>query len=232
MGNVVELPPERQRQRQHTEYRLPPRRGQRSGTRVPSVTKILGTLSNEALLNWANRQGLAGIDIRTDYRDRTIGTLAHLGIQHILGAERPDVSEYVPEWVEQARCAVANWRHWYREHEVEPLHMEMPLVHKEFEYGGTFDCLAYVDGTLTLLDWKTSGNPVPYPSHFAQLAAYAELLRANDFPMPELLRVVAFSRERDNNPPFRTEPVEDWEPHLRVFLAALEAYNARLVVGF
>lgn len=234
MGKVIELPQERKRQA-HTVYRLEPRRGQTQGDRVPSVTTILQGVGSDALMSWANRQGLDGIDIRRDFRARNIGTIAHKGIEWVLrggGDEKPDVSEFAPELVEAGRHTFDNWKKWYAEHEVEPLHMEVPLVHQQLAYGGTFDLLANVDGITTLVDWKTKdGDPSPYPSHFVQLSAYAELLRVNDYPQPERLMVVAVSRTQDHPVPFRTEVVPEWSAHFEVFRAALDLYRARRVVG-
>src|SRR5690606_29573417 len=138
-------------------------RGDGEGRRVPSVTTILNGMGSDALMGWANRQGLEGIDIRRDFRARNIGTIAHKGIEWVLrGGEKPDVSEFAPELVEAGRHTFDNWKRWYSEHEVEPLHLEVPLVHQEMEYGGTFDLLAVIDGVTTLVDWKTKdGDPVP-----------------------------------------------------------------------
>ena len=56
--------------------------------RVPSVTTILGVLSKPALIPWANRLGLQGID-SSKYVDRlaTIGTLAHYWIESYINGE-------------------------------------------------------------------------------------------------------------------------------------------------
>ena len=44
--------------RQHTVYKLA------SGARVPGVTTVLSVLNKPALVPWANKLGLEGIDVR------------------------------------------------------------------------------------------------------------------------------------------------------------------------
>lgn len=228
-----EAPRAERKRTPHTTYRLRPRRGQTVGDRVPSVTQVLRTLGNDALLKWANRQGLQGIDIDRDKSALDIGTLAHAGIQWWLAqGDKPDVGDFDPDHVEVARAAVRNWLRWRDEHEIEPILIESPLVHQSMKYGGTPDLLAKVDGVVELLDWKSGADPVPYPSHFVQLAAYRELLKANEHPIPERLRVVAFSRNEGHEPPYRDQVVTDHEPYFEVFRAALDAYTSRLVIGW
>src|SRR5690606_29939748 len=127
----------------HTVYRAS------DGDRVPSVTQVLGLLGARQLVAWANRQGLSGIDTERDTTARNVGTLTHAGIEWVLAgsdpAARPDTTDYEPEIVEQARWALANWRAWHAEHEVTPVEAELPLVHEEMRYGGTFDLVAEVD---------------------------------------------------------------------------------------
>ncbi|MBA7569795.1 hypothetical protein ES708_11536 [subsurface metagenome] len=50
----------------------------RSGQSVPGVTTILSVLNKPALVPWANRMGLQGIDVAKYVDDKAaIGTLAH-----------------------------------------------------------------------------------------------------------------------------------------------------------
>ena len=82
--------------------------------RVPSVTTILGVLSKPALIPWANRLGLQGID-SSKYVDRlaTIGTLAHYWIESYLNGEEPNLDQYSPEEKDLASNSVLKFLEWY-----------------------------------------------------------------------------------------------------------------------
>ena len=74
---------------------------------MPGVTPILGILNKPALIVWANRLGLQGID-STKYRDELadIGVLAHYLIMCDLTGETADVSDYSKNQIDQAENAL------------------------------------------------------------------------------------------------------------------------------
>lgn len=147
------------------------------GTRVPSVTTILGELAKPALVPWAWKLGTQGIDWKT-YRDSLadVGTLTHAMILAHLKGETPEplLADYPPEQSDAAQNCFLSYLNWASGHDVKPTLIETPMVSEDFQYGGTFDFFGEVDGALTLMDFKT-GKDI-YPEHFYQLAGYANLL--------------------------------------------------------
>jgi len=153
----------------HQRYRLA------DGTIVPGVTTISGILNKPALVGWANRLGLQGID-STKFRDQAavIGTCAHYLIECHWRGEKPDLSEYSPDQVTRAENAALSYFEWEKGHEVEPILIEQQMVSEAWRFGGTCDFYGLIDGEPTLVDLKT-GSGI-YPEHFYQVAAYRWLL--------------------------------------------------------
>ena len=81
-----------------------------------------------------------------------IGTLAHGWIEaHINGKE---VSmETLPP---QAQAAVRGFLEWEASNKVRYLGTEQTFYHCAMDYAGTADCVAEVNGELSMIDWKTS----------------------------------------------------------------------------
>jgi len=145
------------------------------GTIVPGVTTILGILSKPALVPWANKLGLAGID-SSKYVDEkaAIGTLAHEMIADYLRGVETDTSEYSKVQIDQAENATLAFFEWEKNHHIEPVLVEEPMVSEAFRFGGTIDCLGTVNGELCLVDFKTSSGI--FPEMMTQVAAYRQLL--------------------------------------------------------
>jgi hypothetical protein len=81
-----------------------------------------------------------------------IGTMAHAWIEsHLKGV---DVGlEALPKLAQNAITAFLAWE---KLHKLEVLKTEQTFYNCPLHYAGTADCVAMVDGELTLLDWKTS----------------------------------------------------------------------------
>lgn len=209
------------------------------GTRVPSVTTVIGVIAKDFLVRWANKLGLQGID-STQYVDETavVGTLAHAWIErHLRGEKFPaeQMVHYSPEHEAGARNAWGAYLRWRREHDVVPLLVEAQLVSERMRVGGTVDLLAEVDGRLEVVDFKTSARV--YESHVVQLAAYRSLLEEHGHRV-EAVRVVLLPRDGEmsaaeallspSRPSTERERVlEDTSHELKVFEAARALYQAQ-----
>lgn len=190
------------------------------GKRVPGATTITGLLNKPYLVTWANRLGLEGVD-STKYRDEaaSVGTLAHAMIQAHLEREELDYSEYSPLDVDLAENAVLSYFEWEKQHVVEPIMCETPLVSDSDLFGGTIDCYCKLDGVPTLLDFKT-GKAI-YDEYFVQLAGYKELLEQYDYPVEQcrILRV-----GRDETEGFEERTVTDTNKYFQIFKNLLNVY--------
>jgi len=147
------------------------------GKVVPGATTIIGLLAKPQLIIWANRLGLQGID-STKYRDDKgdIGTLAHKMILADLKREEVDTSEYSKEQIEQAENSFLSWLEWRKNRDIKPSLLEIPLVSEVHQFGGTPDFIGFVDGFLTLMDYKTGGI---YKEAYIQMCAYNRLINEN-----------------------------------------------------
>jgi hypothetical protein len=193
------------------------------GTRVPGVTTIVGLLAKPALVGWANRLGLEGVDC-TKYKDEAadIGTLAHAMVQaHLQGTEL-DKADYSPKQVDLAENCFLSFLEWEKQHKIAVINCEKPYTSDGMRYGGTIDCLCELDGELTLLDFK-SGTAI-YPEYLVQLAAYAELLKEYGCEVQKcrILRI-----GRDETEGFEERVITDWRKYFEVFESLLNIYNLK-----
>ena len=147
---------------------------------VPSVTTILDRFGEGAsLVHWAWQRGRDGLPERDD--SAATGTLVHAHIEaRLRGHEPPDLEDHRlrgPAW-----SSIAAWEAWRRPHTLRPLAIEERLTSSTMLYGGTPDLVCELDGTRTVVDWKTSSQPrATYP---AQVAAYALLWNEHNPGLP------------------------------------------------
>ena len=212
---------------QKKESKAPPRRRYRTadGESVPGVTTVTGLLAKPSLVRWANKLGLQGIDAGA-YTERTarVGSLAHAMISAALLGEDFAAPDAAPEELEQARRSLAQFLAWREGHSLRPVHCESAFVSERLRYGGTVDCYCVLDGEPVLLDFKT-GRSI-YPEYFVQLAAYAQLLREQGFPVQEL-RVLRLGGES-----WEEKSVRESERWFSVFEYLLRVYYLKKELGW
>jgi len=203
------------RAKAHTMYTLA------DGTVVPGVTTVLQVLSKPALVTWANKLGLAGID-STKFMDEkaAIGDLAHQMIADYLRGVQTDTSEYSKQQIDQAENAVLSFLEWAKYKRISPIFLEEPMVSEQYRFGGTPDCLALINGELTLLDIKTSA--AIFPEMLIQIAAYRQLVIERGHT-PYKLIILRVGRTADEG--FEERLVNHVDKRLEIFLHALAIYN-------
>ena len=206
----------------HVVYKL------KDGTRVPGTTTITGQLNKPQLILWANKLGLEGID-SSRYVDESakIGTLAHAMIQADLQKTGIDKRAYSAEQIDLAENSILSWYEYKKNHSIEPLVCEIPMVSEKMKYGGTVDCYCMLDGVPTLLDFKT-GKAV-YDEYFVQLAAYKNILEEAGHPVQvcKILRV-----GRDETEGFEERTVTDTREYFEIFKALLTIYYSKKKLGW
>ncbi len=195
------------------------------GTLVPGVTTVLGILSKPALIPWANKLGLSGIDVGKYVDEKAdIGTLAHALVTDKLSGIQTDTSIYSADVIDKAEnCALSFWE-WAKGKDISAIWVERPLVSEVHRFGGTADIYAVIDGTKELIDLKT-GSGI-YEEHEYQLAALMRLLGENNFEVERcrLLNIPRTEDERFVERVLSPQMIEDgWE----IFLACLKIYNIK-----
>ena len=107
-----------------------------------------------------------------------IGTQVHKALEIIVNEKiaNPDLSwEHLHERHhtfpdERIEKCVGAFFKWAREHDFVPLESELMVYSKKIGYAGTFDAVGYVNGVLTVVDWKSS--KAYYDEMGIQLSAY------------------------------------------------------------
>ena len=163
----------------HTRYTI------EDGTRVPGCTTVLGILAKPALVPWANKLGLEGVDVKAFVDDKAqIGTLAHnFCTDWMIGVET-DTSDYSENQIASAQNAVDSFQSWVSSNPIEEtIFVEQALVSNKFRFGGTEDCYVKLGGRHVLADLKT-GKGI-YKEHEYQVAALWHLLVENGYPVEE-----------------------------------------------
>ena len=101
------------------------------GEQVPGVTTVLAVLSKPALVAWANRMGLQGIDTNK-YVDEaaSVGTLAHALIVEELGGVEAHRSDFSADQIVRAANSVHVFREWQKVHDLNVLPRAQQFVSK------------------------------------------------------------------------------------------------------
>jgi len=172
----------------------------KKGDRLPGVTWVLGQnlgWSKDALMRWANKEGLAGRDIRGDRstvkRAGDIGTAVHTMIEaHAQGwdpvaAAGSQLTDLTEEDQAKVHVGYDQFKRWFRGNNLVIVGTELYGVDEEYQTGFCLDALALEaapepdpnypasaqpsGADLALVDWKSSKGT--YADHFIQVSAYA-----------------------------------------------------------
>lgn len=197
----------------------------KDGIKVPGVTTITGELgwNKQALISWANKIGLDGM-LANKYRDdkAEIGTLAHEFITNTLQGIKTDTSDYSENQIAQAENSVLKFDNWHKDHNLEPILIEKPLVSETYGFGGTPDIYGKVDGIYTLIDLKTGKNI--YDEHLVQTGGYVILLEEHGYKVE---KIIILNIPRTNSEKFNIEEEADIEVCKEIFLNCLRIYKLK-----
>lgn len=195
----------------------------------PSVTTIIKHLDKPALMMWASKvqseadeaeviawlQGDGKDEEALLYRLRAqrqahkgktkkaadMGTeghkLAECEFRRQLGM---DVAKPTLEHPEQAHMVLAGIMEWAKKHAVEPIAMEQPVYSRAHRYAGTGDLVAYVDGVLTFVDFKSNDRGRVYRESYLQNHALRGALREHGLDTAGLVLAVPRDGVGEINP--------------------------------
>ena len=210
----------------------------------PSVTNVLGVISKPALVPWARNVALQSVrETLTEYmqmepsvidadwvasvidrakkkpdqvRDEAgdFGTQAHLLIEQIINGLEPDIP---PEM----QIVVDNFFGWRKESGLEISLTETMVYSAKYKYAGAMDALAYRDGRMVAIDWKTSNGL--YGEYALQVAAYAKALEEMTGEVVSEAWAVRFGKKA---PEFEAKKVIDLDGTFIAFRAALYLWRA------
>ena len=209
----------------------------------PSVTTVLDVINKPALVPWARNTALESVETalmkRTgsqeaitpewvsqviaearrrpeQVRDQAadFGTQAHVAIDQIVQGMEPQIP---PEM----ELVINNFAEWRRDSNLDIKLTETMVFSAKYRYAGAMDAIAYREGSLIALDWKTSNGI--YPEYALQVAAYAKALEEmTGNPVTEAWTV----RFGKSAPEFEARQVMDLEKSFIAFRAALYLWRA------
>jgi hypothetical protein len=209
---------------------------------VPSVTTVLGVLNKPALVYWSNNLGLEGIKV-TEYVDdkAKIGSLSHFILECYLKNVQPDFAEFnaTDEQIDKSEECANKFFEWENcQAEFVPIASELQLVSEKHQFGGTCDCIAVLNGKLTLIDFKTC-NAI-YDEARQQVAAYKEQINENfgviepklkelgyDFKEIEEVVILRIGRSAEESFDYVPVPKNVLDIGFEIFLDCLSIYNKR-----
>ena len=153
----------------------------KDGKRVPGTTTVIsGNLgwNKQPLMYWAWSEGIEG----RNYRDTVkaagdAGTIAHYLIECDIKGREPITISFPEALLEKANQCFGNYAHWKETVNFKLISSELPLVSEQWKFGSTIDCIAEINGKLSLFDWKSAGGV--YADFLVQIAAYKENYQEN-----------------------------------------------------
>lgn len=189
------------------------------GERLASVTTILGVLDKAGLAQWRGHVGNGEAD-RIAREAAEYGTSVHAFFERVNLGDRGPFGLPV-DAVLQPYIA------WYRTEVAAVLGAEKLVVSRRFGFAGTADAVvALHDGSIAVVDLKTSKSALGEDSWSLQLAAYALALEEEDIDARR--RIIVRLPKAAPGALYITEfPDETLETDQRAFLAALRLYRWR-----
>lgn len=212
--------------KQHTVYK------NKENKRIPGTTTITGIMNKPALLAWANKIGLEGIQMREYVDDlASIGTLAHYMVECHINSQvqkteiKPDLSDASQNQIDSAKISFSKFLNWENKNKVEYIGSELRLISEQYQYGGTIDIYCVLNGVNTLIDIKTC--KAIYQDHNLQVGGgYIPLLVENELPVEEA-RIVRIGRSEEEGIEAEEKLIPNLEGYQKLFLLCKEIYDLK-----
>jgi len=188
------------------------------GNKYPSVTTVLGILSEEAIAAWRKRVGEDVAD-QIGHRASSRGTAVHSIIEGYLKNE--DTSTYLPH----VKQSLQNLRPILDKSIGRIFGLEVALFSRHLGLAGRCDCIAEFDGVPSIIDFKTSRRVKKKENisgYFAQASAYAIMFEERTgMAIPNLVIVM----DVDDNEPLVFK--EHRDNHIDLLLDTKKEYDRR-----
>jgi genome maintenance exonuclease 1 len=185
------------------------------GTKLPSVTTVLGAQKKDAIMAWRKRVGedtANAISKKATGRGTNVHTLCERYLNNeSLGDIMPDALEMFLS-LKPLLNRIDNI--WYQ---------ECALYSKQLGLAGRVDCIAEFDGVLSIIDFKTSKKiktKAQIEDYFWQTSAYSLMYEEMiGTPIHNLVIIMAVE---DEQPLVFQEKTED---HIEGLVQAIKFYN-------
>ena len=169
------------------------------------VLMLAGILLGEYLADWEEvyKQSKRAYKAKST-EAMEIGTLVHEAIELWIQSNGKLKTEELEN--EHQKLGLQAFLAWGEEHSVEIVDNER-IVSDNQTYAGRFDLLAFIDGKLTLLDFKTSTGI--WDEYWLQTAGYADCL--SDVEQVAVLRIDKHTGELEY------QSKKNWQPYAKAF---------------
>ena len=188
------------------------------GVRYPSITTVLGILSEAGIAAWRKRVGEEEAN-RVGGRASARGTLVHSIVEKYLLNE--NTTEYLPH----IRQSLENLRPILDSRIGTIYGLEVPLYSSYLGVAGRCDCVAEFDGVPSIVDFKTSKRVKKkeyISNYFAQMAGYAVMWEERT-GMPITNTVIIM--DVDDNEPLVFK--EHRDNHIELLIDTKKEYDRR-----
>ena len=187
------------------------------GTKLPSVTTVVGAQKKQAIMEWRQRVGEEEAN-RISKRATSRGTNVHTICENYLNNKQDFMSGIMPDAVEyflsiKPYLNLINNIHY----------QETALWSRQLGLAGKVDCIGEYEGVLSVIDFKTASRPKSRDSildYFWQTTAYALMYEEMiGKPIDDIVIIMAVA---NNKPLIYKEKVED---HIGGLVKAIKYYH-------
>ena len=150
---------------------------------------------------------------------RDIGHETHYWIEDYINKsiKHPDEGEWKLNSLSgKAKTAVLAFLKWEASHEIVWLASEKKVYSRDYEYAGTVDAVANINGKFCIVDFKTSAKI--YKEAYVQLSAYAQAIEEIKGKPVELAVILRLDKEEEKYQEAAFEPSK----YLEVFDMAMK----------
>jgi hypothetical protein len=191
--------------------------------------------SPTGLFTYTSRMGLNQMvkGIKAAYRGTSgnaleIGNDTHrwieLALEQFMAVDGKFGDDNLPEKPEgdETNNSITAFENWVADNDIHFLSSEEKIYSRTDHYAGTLDCAAVVNGSLCIIDWKTS--KAIYPEYHLQNAAYAkawEDIHGGPVLQTLVLRLDKFTGRYEEGYQSTTE----WNKNYETFNHALALFN-------
>ena len=188
------------------------------GTKLPSVTTVVGAQKKQSIIDWRKRVGEEEAN-RISKQATSRGTNVHTICENYLNNKQDYMNGIMPDAVEYFLSIKPYLNNINNIH-----YQEQALWSKEINMAGRVDCIAEYEGELAVIDFKTSSRAKKredIQDYFWQCTAYALMYEELvGLPINNLVIIMAV---RDEKPLIFKERTED---HIEGLLKAINYYNS------
>ena len=194
-----------------------------------SVTEVLGGLRKIGLEMWFKMNTLEFCN-KASGKGKIVGTDIHKAIENYILTGQATVESQYPD---EVTCALHSFVKFRKEYpQIKLKWSEQALTSEIHKFNGTIDCIAEIDGTPVILDWKSGeakqkDAPVIYDEYKYQVAAYVNLYNEH-MNAPEYINkaiIVSIAKDKVAYVTYQMNWEEIFDCFNEVFLPALKIYN-------